>query len=298
MQRETATRSALRAAVALLALALFVAQPGGADWDPYISHPGNIPDFHNFTTPQLVPGSSGPFTLEVTNRYAEPLENVVVSMEIYMRADIDGSETIDSVAADARPRVEEGCWTRLPDGERECAAAQVPQRATFSPGTLAPGESVHFTAGIHSTEERSWLRCTLLGSRCETGTAEGTYFVRFSFEFNHNGTERSMLSRGHWSMAEWEAATTDVPDGAPGNINLTALEVDGVIPDSSFGVKEPIPKWPLYVMIGLTVMFAGLAVVFYLEEEGTYPGLNKWLQQQRGKLNQLRLRLKHRERRP
>ena len=298
MQRETATRSALRPAVALLALALFVAQPGGADWDPYVSHPGNIPDFHNFTTPQLVPGDSGPFTLEISNRYAEPLENVVVSMEIYMRADIEDSETIGAVADDARPRVYEGCWTRLPDSERECDAAPAAQRATFSPGTLAPGESMRFSTDIHSTEERSWLRCTLLGSRCDTGTAEGTYFVRFTLEFDHNETTRSMLSRGHWSMAEWEAATTDVPDGSPGNINLTALGVDGVIPDSSFGVKEPIPKWPLYVLIGLTVMFAGLAVVFYLEEEGTYPGLNKWLQQQRGKLTQLRLRLKHRERRP
>ena len=298
MRGNMATRRLAGPVAALLALALLLVPSGGADWDPYVSHPGNIPDFHNFTTPQLVPGDSAPFTLEISNRYAEPLENVVVGMEIYMRADIEDSESIDAVANDARPRVEEGCWTRLPDGERECDVAPAAQRATFSPGTLAPGESMRFSTDIHSTEERSWLRCTLLGSRCDTGTAEGTYFVRFTLEFDHNGTTRSMLSRGHWSMAEWEAATTDVPDGSPGNINLTALGVDGVIPDSSFGVKEPIPKWPLYVLIGLTVMFAGLAVVFYLEEEGTYPGLNKWLQQQRGKLNQLRLRLKHRERRP
>ena len=298
MQGNMAPRRLAGPVAALLALALLLVPSGGADWDPYVSHPGNIPDFHNFTTPQLAPGGSGPFTLEISNRYAEPLENVVVSMEIYMRADIEDSETIGAVADDARPRVDEGCWTRLPDGERECDVAPAAQRATFSPGTLAPGESMRFSTDIHSTEERSWLRCTLLGSRCDTGTAEGTYFVRFTLEFDHNGTTRSMLSRGHWSMAEWEAATTDVPDGSPGNINLTALGVDGVIPDSSFGVKEPIPNWPLYVLIGLTVMFAGLAVVFYLEEEGTYPGLNKWLQQQRGKLNQLRLRLKHRERRP
>ena len=101
MRRGVATQMVFRPVVALLALALLLAPPSGADWDPYVSHPGYIPDFHNFTTPQLVPGGSDPFTLEITNRYAEPLENVVVSMEIYMRADIDGSETIDSVAADA-----------------------------------------------------------------------------------------------------------------------------------------------------------------------------------------------------
>ena len=96
-------------------------------------------------------------------------------------------------------------------------------------------------------------------------------------------------------MEQWEEATTNVTDGAPGNINLESLGVDGIIPDSSFGVKKPIPKWPLYILTTLTLFFAGLAVVSYLEEEGNYPELNKWLQKQRGKLNQLRLRFKYRK---
>ena len=96
-------------------------------------------------------------------------------------------------------------------------------------------------------------------------------------------------------MEQWEDATTNVTEGSPGNINLDVLGVDGIIPDSSFGVKKLIPQWPLYVLITLTIVFAGLAVIFYLEEEGTYPELNKWLQKQRGKLNQLRLRLKYRK---
>ena len=75
-----ATRRLAGPVAALLALALLLVPSGGADWGPYVSHPGNIPDFHNFTTPQLVPCDSAPFTLEISNRYAEPLENVVVSM--------------------------------------------------------------------------------------------------------------------------------------------------------------------------------------------------------------------------
>ena len=96
-------------------------------------------------------------------------------------------------------------------------------------------------------------------------------------------------------MEQWEDATTNVTEGSPGNINLDVLGVDGIIPDSSFGIKKPIPQWPLYVLITLTIVFAGLSVIFYLEEEGTYPELNKWLQKRRGKLNQLRLRLKYRK---
>ena len=149
MRGNMATRRLVGPVAALLALALLLVPSSGADWDPYVSHPGNIPDFHNFTTPQLAPGGSGPFTLEISNRYAEPLENVVVSMEIYMRADIEGSEVIDAVAADARPRVTEGCWTRLPNGERECDAAPAAQLATFSPGALAAGEAVRFSTDIH-----------------------------------------------------------------------------------------------------------------------------------------------------
>ena len=76
-------------------------------------------------------------------------------------------------------------------------------------------------------------------------TREGTYFVRFSMNFDYNGTSRIMQSRGHWNMEQWEAATSNVTDNYPGNINLDTLGVDGIIPDSSFGVKKPIPKWPL-----------------------------------------------------
>ena len=37
--------------------------------DDYTSHPGNIPNFHNFNTPQLEPGEGGIFSLEIQNRY-------------------------------------------------------------------------------------------------------------------------------------------------------------------------------------------------------------------------------------
>ncbi|MDP6878605.1 MAG: hypothetical protein QGI18_08405, partial [Candidatus Marinimicrobia bacterium] len=60
--------------------------------DSYVSHPGNIPDFRNFSTPQLEPGEKGNFALDIHNRYAYSLQNVVVNAEIYHRADIDEAE--------------------------------------------------------------------------------------------------------------------------------------------------------------------------------------------------------------
>jgi len=257
----------------LLTVALFLQPIVGGEIDEYVSHPGNIPDYHNFRTPQLEPGDTGDFKLEVHNRYEESIDNVIIVAEIYRRADIDESETLDKIPADERPVIRSTCWNL------NCIETSDTKKATFDIGTMESNETISFEFEIVSRDD----------------TKEGTYFVRFSMNFNHNETARVMQSRGHWSMEQWEEATTNVTDGTPGNINLEILGVDGIIPDSSFGIKKPIPQWPLYILITLTIVFASLAVVFYLEEEGNYPELNKWLQKQRGKLNQLRLRLKYRK---
>ena len=205
------------------------------------------------------------------------MDNVVIIAEIYHRAEIDESESLDQISSNERPLVRELCWNR--DEVENGVATDDARKATFKIGTIASNETILLEFEIISKED----------------TKEGTYFVRFSMNFDYNSTSRVMQSRGHWSMEQWEDATTNVTEGSPGNINLDVLGVDGIIPDSSFGVKKPIPQWPLYVLITLTIVFAGLSLIFYLEEEGTYPELNKWLQKRRGKLNQLRLRLKYRK---
>ena len=247
--------------------------------DSYVSHPGNIPDFHNFSTPQLEPGKNGDFSLDVLNRYNETLKNVIIEAEIYHRADIDESETLINIPSKERPYISNTKWVSNLNETETTQETSDTKKATYDVGELESNETITLEFRIKTKED----------------TKEGTYFVRFSMNFVHNDTERQMQSRGHWSMELWENATTNVPEGSPGNINLDVLGVDGIIPDSSFGVKKPIPKWPLYLLITLTIVFAGLSVIFYLEEEGNYPELNKWLQKQRGKLNELRLRFKYRK---
>ena len=247
--------------------------------DSYVSHPGNIPDFHNFSTPQLEPGENGDFSLDVLNRYNETLENVIIEAEIYHRADIDESETLGNIPSKERPYISNTKWASNLDENDTSRETSDTKKATYDVGELESNETITLEFRINTKED----------------TKEGTYFVKFSMSFVHNDTERQMKSRGHWTMELWENATTNVPEGSPGNINLNVLGVDGIIPDSSFGVKKPIPKWPLYLLITLTIVFAGLSVVFYLEEEGNYPELNKWLQKQRGKFSELRLRFKYRK---
>lgn len=242
---------------------------------PYVSCPGNIPNLHNFATPQMAPGDNGIFKLQLTNRYTyfggQDLVDVSLIAEIYMRADIEDSEAIEQV--EHKPSIIEA---------NGLTGVSSLQQMRWKWSTIAPDATVYPSFNI-STKEI---------------TDQGTYFVRFALEFEHNGTLITMLSRGHWNATIWEDATTNATEDDPGNIDLSILGVDGIIPDSSFGIKKPIPRWPLYLLIGLTIFFGGLAVIFYLEEEGTYPQLNKWLQQQRGKLEQLRLLFENRRDHP
>jgi len=264
--------------IAVVILSLPLAQ---SEIDTYISNPGNIPDFHNFNTPQLEPGQSGDFSLEILNRYNESLEEIIIVAEIYHRADIDESESLETISRSERPYIQNTIWTSNLFDEENILESVDTKEASFEIDLIQSNETITLEFEIKTNDD----------------TKEGTYFVRFDMNFMHNGTERQMQSRGHWSMDVWEDATnrSNISPDSPGNINLTILDVDGIIPDSSFGVKKPIPKWPLYGLISLTIIFAGLSVVFYLEEEGNYPELNKWLQKQRGKLNELRLRLKYRK---
>ena len=78
-------------------------------------------------------------------------------------------------------------------------------------------------------------------------------------------------------------------DGAPDPDARAALGVDGVLPDMSFGVKEPIPRWPFYALIVLAGVFTALAFLFWVEgNPGTYPRVEVWWARQRGRLARLR----------
>jgi len=108
-------------------------------------------------------------------------------------------------------------------------------------------------------------------------------------QFDYNGTHLLMKSRGYFTNKAWDNATTNVNGSrAVGGINLTMLAVDGILPDSSFSVKEPIPMWPLALLIGLTIFFGAMALMFYLVEEKGHPKLKERFYKGSGKLKQAR----------
>lgn len=233
----------------------------------YVSHPNEIPRMGNFQSKNIEPGQSGDLTFTIQNRYHSDITNVVLTCEIYSHATIDG-------------------YTELPSG-----AVNPP---SFDSGQLQTSKSLAVIYGWNATRNTAEFN-KLVGEeptiqykiRTSTDDTQGIYYLRFSLEFDYNGTHYKMESRGHFSKTEWDQATSNPMPGDVGNINITMLEVAGILPDTSISVRAHIPAWPLYLLITIMVLLGLLALVFFaIDEYGMFPELEKRFQYVGGKLNQ------------
>jgi hypothetical protein len=229
--------------------------------DEYISNPGNIPFFDNFDTPQLRPGESASFGFSIKNRYHDDMMNVTLKAGIYAAASPYFYKEIEDVQSP--PKInDQGI------------------ESDFFLGTIDNETTVNVTFTISSFSD----------------TTQGTYFVRFQLNFIYNNTDYKMQSRGYFTDLEWDSATSNATAEDPGEVDITNLGVDGIIPDSSFKVLEPIPIWPLYVcIIPLAVMLSILAIMFYVQEQyNMFPWLDQGFKYWTGKFHQSWRLFKHR----
>jgi len=225
------------------------------------------------SSPQLAPGDAGSFAFNFTNPYSFAMQNVSLNVSIYQYASLEETLPVDTNWRWSFPRIEN---STNPNNPRELHIRQGRPM-----DRLAPGD--------YSIE-----RFRILTSQdMPHGSifAQSSYFLRFWLEFtNTTGSEQiRMASRGYFSDAAWTDATTrydpknctavNVTNRCIGNLNLTRLGVYGVLPDSAFGVREPIPVWPFYGLIVLTAFFLVLAFLLWVEENpGQYPRIERrWL---------------------
>ncbi len=224
------------------------------------------------STPELAPGESGRFEFELNVTYTEPIIDVALNVSIYRYATIEESIPVDASWPYAYPFIE-GNGTR----EQRWTWAQI------DPNTMT---SVSFTI-VTAADSHQMPHGSVF--------SQASYFVRFYLTFTGNlsGTPEQfvMASRGYFSEARWDEAISDArtdpcnPPSCRGNVNLTVLGVDGILPDSAFGVKEPIPRWPFYLLIALAVVFLVVAFLFWVEENpGSYPRVEAWWARSRGRL--------------
>ena len=263
---------ALASALVLLTVATLLAPAATAEDFGAVGKVNKLVNIRE--TPELAPGDCGKFSFEFNSTYSdpEPIRAVRLNASIFMYATIDESVPVDSAWPYAYPKISE-------TGSREWV---------WTAATIAPGQSVPLNFTV----------CTAAESRdMPHGSvfSQSSYFVRFWLEFDGNVsgnvTRFRMASRGFFTNAQWNQATNANvtnpcrPPGCRGNVNLTLLGVDGILPDSAFGVKEPIPRWPFYALIAAAALFLVLAFLFWVEENpGAYPRVEAWWIRTRGRV--------------
>ncbi len=243
--------------------------------------------FHVVSTPQLEPGQSGDFDFQFNSTYPAGMTmyNVSLNVSIYRYATIDSSVPVDSSWSYPYPIIAQ-------TGGRQW---------WWNTSSVAPGSSTNLSFTIETSSDSNQMPYGSVFS-------PASYFLRtwLTFDGIVNGTTEHfrMASLGYFSKALWDSAQVNPtspcnPPSCRGYVNLSALGVDGVLQDSSFGVQAPIPRWPFYLLIGLAAFFTVLAFLFWVEENpGTYPRIETWWARQRGRLTRLRPRRRSRPPKP
>jgi hypothetical protein len=244
----------------LISLILF--NPPAQAADEYISDPSNIPFFDDFNAPEYIkPGDSGILRFTVENRYEEVMTNITLTVGVY------------------------ACTTSY----SYIDIADVKYPPTIN------GEKIENIIDIQNIESDNltYINITIKSFQ---DTTQGTFFIRFQLNFNYNNTVYIMRSRGYFTEEEWETAISQADEDDPGKVDIDILGIDGIIPDTSFKIQDPIPQWPLYVcFIPFIVMLGILAILFYAQEEyNVFPWLDQGFKYWSGKLHQSWRLFKHR----
>lgn len=228
--------------------------------------------FGGFITPTVSPGETVNFSFNLTNSYSDPtatMTHVVLTVGIYKYATQESARDVNS--SFKHPPLLDGVGTEL-----------ALNLTDMFPDDTVREQILIKTAG--NTPHGSYF-------------SQSTYFLRFKLEFNFagNSTVVHLQSRGYFTDEQWAIMVSfKAGDVLVNTTYMKSLGVDGLIPDSSFGIKVQIPRWPLAVLVGACVVVLMLALYYFvLDNPGKYPKLEKRFYYLRGKLSELRSKFKH-----
>ena len=181
-------------------------------------------------TPVIKPSKEGELIFNMTNPYPLSMENVSLTAEIYYF-------------------VEHTWFTE----RKSCKISNI-EHPFFENGN----EKINC-----SWKEINEKNSTSLLIISNKDTDQGTYFVRFHLEFDYKNIHYIMKSIGFFTNEQWEKATSCGTEF--GGVNTSILGIDAIIPETTFGVKQPIPLWPLYLLIAVTAFLGIVAVRSYIK---------------------------------
>ncbi len=261
----------------MLALSFLILSSASAIAD--IPDPG-APRYANnilggFVTPTVRPGMTVNFSFNISNPYDDALatmQNLTLSVGVYKYSTQETMKVVDENFKHP-PNI---------DGLGPEVVTQM--------DPIYPGETIRIDLHITTSED------TPHGSYF----SQSTYFVRFRLTFNFpgNATQVVLQSKGYFTDEQWNQMVSFAADQTIVNTTyMKSLGVDGLLPDSAFGLKVPIPRWPLAIIVFGIVALASLSLYYFiLDNPGKYPRLEKRFYYLRGKLRELRSQLKDRRR--
>ncbi len=250
-------------AVILMLLSVWAVPASAVPADP--GSPGFTNSmFSKFVTPTVAPGGTVHFAFNLSNPYDVDMTDLHLTVGVYEYATQDEARLVND--SFRNPPLINGTSTEL----------------NIIMPSLPSQNSTRIELSITTTKN------TPHGSYF----SQSTYFVRFklNFSFEGNSTTYLLQSKGFFTDAQWSkmvsfTAGQEIVDTG----YMHTLGVDGIIPDSSFGIKIPIPRWPLAVLVVACVLVTLLALYYFvLDNPGKYPRLEKRAYYLRGKLSQLR----------
>ncbi len=232
---------------------------------------------NDFSTPTVVPGKTLIFSFNVSDPYeGASMTGIVLTVGIYKYATKDEVREVNE---------------------------------SFPHAPLINGEFLEYKKTLDSMPIGGTIMVQRVSFAIETShkTPHGTYFsssayfLRFNLTFSLQSYSAPVVlkSRGYFTDEQWRLMFTN-EDESNHSLNVDymhSLGVSGIIPDSSFGLKAPIPRWPL-VILGIATGGAAVMAVYYfvIDNPGKYPPLEKRFYYLRGKLSELRRKLQNRRR--
>lgn len=212
----------------------------------------------DFEMPQLAPGDEGLLAFNLTNPYTWAMNATTVLVEIYAFSTSSRTTPVGELAVPPALRFP------ISQGLEEGTGG------VLLIGDLGPGESSRIELTVLTASD------TPRGSVF----SQGSYFVRFRLEFDYpQGLHAVMVSPGFYDEEELAYALREPTSEESaayryvGWANYTYLgerlgldSIDGILPDAAFGVKEPLPLWPFYAILGGSMAALVLFIYYYRRE--------------------------------
>ncbi len=227
----------------LVALALLCLLPVGAPLGRAAVPTVPLADDRYFvqqlTGAELTPGAGGPVTMTLGNPLPQAMIGVALTIGIYAFNGFPGNATGDVAVASA-PVLSNQTGSGLEVNE--------------SYGSIATGAAVPLSVPVQTS----------------TSTPSGTFAVRFALRFVENGTHYLLESRGWFTAAQWAAGTTG-PNGTVA-VNLTALGVSGLLPETSILVSSNGFAYVLWGVLGAGVVVVAVGAWLYFRRSNSSSG--------------------------